>query len=211
MIFEKWSVKFDVEKLQKHLRETILPLEATYQSPAFGGWSVLSSTGSHTDGWFQGHKLLDPQYDHEKVREEFRKANVKKSAEYTLPTEICHGYLQEVIDVISSYQLQPHRARVVQLAAGKSSSWHRDSPDDNYAVRLHVPIQTNPGCFFETETEQAHLEADGSAYFLYVNRMHRVINNGSQHRYHLIMDVRDTTQVTKFHRYQDFMQSLKKG
>lgn len=44
-------VKFEIAKLVHHLEAHVLTLPIETQSPAFGGWSVLSSDGSYTDGW----------------------------------------------------------------------------------------------------------------------------------------------------------------
>ena len=207
MIYETWNVKFDIDKLRQHLDKYVLPLESTHQSQAFGGWSVLSSTGSHKDGWHKGHMLYDKSVDPEAVRQSLEKLNIKRASEYNVPTEICHGYLQEVMKTISSYNLMPHRARIIQLAAGTSSVWHVDASPETYSVRLHIPIKTNSECFFETETERAHLPADGSAYFIHVNRLHRVINGGTENRYHIVIDVRDQDGITQHHRYSDHTQA----
>ena len=205
MIYELWQKKFDIHRLQKHLFDFVLPLEATYQSPAFGGWSVLSSDGSHTDGWHNGHTLYantQPNTEYNIAR--LAEVGGKHSAEYVIPTDICHGYMEEVIKTIEDLQLFPRRARIIQLAAESESIWHRDAANSTYAVRMHIPLLTNDFCYFETENEKAHLPADGSVYFLYVNRIHRVINNGKTHRYHLVMDITDKSNVTTYHRYQDF-------
>lgn len=203
MIAEKWDLKLDIEKLRDFLLQNVLDKEITKQTEAFGGWSVLSSDGDFRDGWQQGHLLFRPG-----VREEVKrqiKAQLKKSiTEYTYETEICKGYMREVIEIIRNSGLSPHRARVIRLSAGMACSWHRDAPDNIYSVRLHVPIVTNEGCFFETRYGREHLPADGSAYFLYVNNEHRVVNEGDKDRFHLVMDVKDTTGVSQFHRLSDF-------
>lgn len=200
MISEKWNLGLNVESLQKYLKDVVLDKEITRQSSAFGGWSVLSLNGSYKDGWQQGHLLLRSDTDREK-KEEIRKSISQKFYTYTTKTEICVGYMDEIIELIKTKGLRPARARIICLTAGKASSWHRDAPDEIYAVRLHIPIITNPGCFFETQDEQEHMPADGSAYFIHVNREHRVINHGSENRYHLVMDVYDVEGVTTFHRY----------
>lgn len=203
MIAETWDFKFDILKLQKHLQETVFCLPITAQSEAFGGWSVLSSKGDYRDGWQKGHFLYNPNIGEEK-KSEIQKTLTKPFSEYTTETEICTGYLKEVIDFIRSKDLKPARARISRLASGHSSSWHIDSQDHTYFVRLHIPIFTNEKCFFQTRDESQHLPADGSAYFLYVNREHRVVNDGDTDRYHLIMDVVDLNQNSKFHRREDF-------
>lgn len=199
MIYERWDKLFDIEKLQAHLRDHVLPLEPVRQSPSFGGWSVLSANGSYRDGWQQGHKVLTAETTLEQARENLSGVGLKRPHEYKVPTEICHGYLLDLISELEQAGLYPRRARIIRLTPGMGSSWHRDCPDHHDAVRLHIPIITNEGCFFETETGRAHLPADGNAYFLRVNRMHRVMNNGTEYRYHFVADIRDTRHVSQFH------------
>ncbi|OFZ29180.1 MAG: hypothetical protein A2622_14150 [Bdellovibrionales bacterium RIFCSPHIGHO2_01_FULL_40_29] len=200
MISEKWNIKFDINRLQEHLKQFVINKEITRQSSAFGGWSVLSSDGDYKDGWQQGHLLYRKGVSEEQKKITRSQMN-KKFSEYTIETEICHGYLLEVINTIRTHKLHPARARIICLTAGMSCSWHRDAAEGIYAVRLHIPIITNDGCFFETETESEHLPADGSAYFIHVNREHRVVNKGNEDRYHLVMDVFDKNNITQFHHY----------
>jgi hypothetical protein len=205
MVAERWSTQFNIGFLQDFLKTKVLSLQPTFPTPSFGGWSVLSSNGALEDGWHGGHKLWDKSVDKAAVAAELKSQNMKRAVEYVVPTEICQGYLKEVIEIISGAGFMPHRARITNLPAGKSSSWHQDCLQEHYGVRLHIPIFTNPECFFETETEKEHLVADGTAYLIYVNRMHRVVNGGTSDRYHLVMDVRDLKNASQFHRYEDFM------
>lgn len=191
MIAAPLDLVFDIEKLQDHLEKYVIPLEPMKQSDAFGGWSVLSSNGSYQDGWHQGHLLMQVHTNNTAIQQGLTKMGAKRSSEYVIPTEICHGYLNEVVNEITKTGLRPRRARVIRLSAGSASSWHRDSPDHSRMVRLHVPIFTNAGCFFEVEGEREQLPATGRAYLLRVNRLHRVVNEGAEHRYHLVMDVTD--------------------
>ncbi len=202
MISEKWKLNLNIEKLSEHLLNNVFNKQITEQSEAFGGWSVLSSNGDYTDGWAMGHKQYIAS-ESEEVRAR-AKQEAKKSTDYFLETEICTGYLKEVIDTIKSHNLNPCRARIIRLTAGGLSSWHVDAPPNIYAVRLHVPIITNSGCYFETRHEREHLVADGSAYFLFVNREHRVVNNGTLPRYHLVMNIFDNNRVSQHHRVEDF-------
>lgn len=206
MIFEKWPMELDVFKLQEHLEKYVLPKEISRQSESFGGWSVLSGNGEITDGWQKGHLLLTEEST--EAEKAFVRNQIKlKFSEYKIETEICTGYLQYVIERIRSSGLSPYRARIICLSAKGSSSWHSDDQPNRYAVRLHIPIITNEFCFFETRKEREHIPADGSGYFVYVNREHRVVNDGNQNRYHLVVDVKDVQQVSKFHRFEDFMKS----
>jgi hypothetical protein len=205
LIYEKWDTRFDIARLQEHVEKYVLPLESVQQSPSFGGWSVLSSDGSYKDGWLMGHKVISSEMSKESLDQNLKNIGFRKIEEYKQPTEICHGYLKEVMDFLLGSGLNPRRARIIRLTKGMRSSWHRDGPDNRYFVRLHVPIITNSGCIFEAQesdaTEVAHMPADGSSYILRVNRMHRVSNNGDADRFHLVMDVWDTRGITKHHRY----------
>jgi hypothetical protein len=201
VIYEKWDTRFDIKKLREHLEKHILLLESVQQSPAFGGWSVLSSTGEYKDGWLKGHTVVTSDISKADLGEKLKAVGFTEIENYKHPTEICSGYLKEVAEFLLSSGLNPRRMRVIRLTKGLSSIWHRDGPDNRYFVRLHVPIITNDGCIFETEEGSAHLQADGSSYFLKVNRMHRVSNSGDADRFHLVMDVWDTNGVSQHHRF----------
>ncbi len=205
MIYEKWETRFDIKKLCDHLEKYVLPLESVQQSVSFGGWSVLSSNGDYKDGWLMGHKVISSEMSKEALNENLKKVGFTEIENYKHPTEICHGYLKEVADFLLASGVNPRRMRLIRLTKGMSSSWHRDGPDNRYFVRLHVPIITNSGCVFETDEGSAHMPADGSSYFLKVNRMHRVSNRGEADRFHLVMDVWDTAGVSTGHRFDGSM------
>lgn len=201
MIYEKLNFTYDIEKLKQHLKAYVIGLPITSQSPAFGGWSVTSSNGDFRDGWGQGHLVYEAnQFDNKnELLTELKKHSVLLSHAYSVPTEICHGYLHEVVKDIAARGFVPRRVRIIRLSAQLSSAWHRDLPDQVFGIRLHVPIETNSHCFFECEEGKAHLPADGSVYLLRVNRLHRVYNNGETSRYHLVMDVDDALGVSVHH------------
>jgi hypothetical protein len=203
MISEKLPFSFDITKLQNHLFANVLPREMVKQSEAFGGWSVLSLNGDYKDGWQKGHLYLDKNTS-EADKKRIAQQIPRPFNEYTVETEICTGELLNVINFVREKKLSPYRARISCLMANSASSWHIDAPPERYAVRLHIPLITNDRCFFQTRKEAEHLPADGSAYLIYVNREHRVINEGTTDRYHLIMDVKDIYQVSKFHRFEEF-------
>lgn len=191
MISAPLNIVFDVGLLRDHIEKYVKPLEPIKQSSSFGGWSVLSADGTYKDGWHMGHVLIDKDAASEAIYDGLAKMGARPTSEYVYPTEICHGYMAEVIESIRSLNLNPRRARIIRLTAGLASSWHRDWPEHSRFVRLHVPIITNTGCFFEVEGDREHLPATGQAYLLRVNRLHRVVNQGHDDRYHLVMDVDD--------------------
>lgn len=168
----------------------------------FGGWSVLSSNGSYADGWASGERAFHRDFmPGASIEEKLLALGVKASSAYKEATEICHGYLAEVIRVIREAGLEPRRARLSLLKGQGRSTYHRDGPDDQYVVRLHIPIMTNEKCLFNCEEGSVHLPASGAAYLLRVNRMHRVTNESDEDRIHLIMSVQDTQGISKHHRF----------
>lgn len=202
MIEEAIPVCFDILRLQEHVRLNVLPLPPVMAGNFFGGWSVLSSNGLYTDGWAGGHKLYDPDFlPGLSMSEKASQLGVKPSAAYVKPTEICTGYLAEVMAKIAGLGLEPRRARLTLLKAHGQSVRHTDGEPGEYCVRLHIPIFTDQACTFETDDESAHLAATGQAYLIHVNRMHQVFNRGDNDRIHLIMDVCDHAQISRHHRY----------
>lgn len=202
MIEEKINLPYDLSAL----RADVVNMKANYpiisQSVNFGGWSITSSDGDYRDGWQQGHKVYEknPDFQKEKLTAEFKKIGMKDLNSYHVKTNVCTPAFSALIDTLEANGLYPRRCRVIELKAGGFSSWHRDASDDQYAVRLHIPIITNPGCLFKTETEEVHMPADGSCYLIKVNRMHQVVNIGTQDRYHFVCNVRDTKGLSAFHR-----------
>jgi aspartyl/asparaginyl beta-hydroxylase (cupin superfamily) len=89
------------------------------------------------------------------------------------------------------------------LKPGSETPFHRDYPEWLYGVRLHIPIITNPNCIFEYEHEARHLPADGRAYLLKINRIHRVCNFGVSDRIHFLCDFFDTKQKTNFNKFTE--------
>ena len=71
--------------------------------------------------------------------------------------------------------------------------------------RLHVPIRTNPGCFFEWKLasgkiERVHFPADGRGYFVRVDQTHRAVNQMPEgaKRVHLLCGVRGRPAANLF-------------
>ncbi len=189
----KLGLVFDLEKLRQHVIDYVLPLPSEQQNYAFGGWSVLSSDGSYKDGWHKGHLIYEGKTDEEisKLRQEMKIGQKK----YDKPTEICHGYLQYVMDEL--LPIKPHRARIIRLRAGTESVWHRDTKEDDLMYRLHIPIITNEKCFYMTTQEKTHMPATGDCYIIRVNQLHRVVNYGTEDRLHLVMDAKPPTDIAQ--------------
>lgn len=83
-----------------------------------------------------------------------------------------------------------HGARLLRLAPGGVIREHCD-PDlrfDDGEARLHIPIVSNPDVEFYVAGERVIMEP-GECWFLDLSRPHRVSNNGTTPRVHLVVDV----------------------
>lgn len=205
MVFEKASFQVDIDVLQAELESVRHRLVPHMVSKTYGGWSVTSSNGSYEDGWLKSGVNFDKVSQEMKLEDytDFVRdsGQTRPVLEYVKPTEACTPYLKTLIESWTEAGLYPCRARLTLLKPGGATSWHQDAPDWMYSVRIHVPIVTNTGCLFETKDEAEHLPSDGSAYFVSVNRQHRVVNRGETDRIHLIANVFDTRKLTRFHQY----------
>lgn len=191
----------DIGRLQSHVREHVLPLPPYMVGKFFGGWSVFSSDGTYLDGWASGERVYDPNFmPGATFVEKQRATGVKPSMEYIVPTEICHGYLLEIMQALAAAGLRPRRARLSLLKAGGQSTRHRDAPHGEYAVRLHIPVITTPECVFQNDQGEIHMAAGSSAYLIDVSQMHQVFNRGSADRVHLIMQVTDSRHLSRYYR-----------
>ncbi len=207
--FEKLPFQFDINQLiqqYKHIEQQF-PMVIRPDLKGNGGWSILSSNGSYKDGWYMGASCFesnDKTSGLKKIQLNSKKINSlqgKPSKKYSVPTEICTGYIEEVMALLKKNGLDPTRARIAKIAAGYSTLWHRDGRPTDYAVRLHIPILTHTDVIFHTESGSRHLPADGSAYLIHVNQMHNLENNSPIDRIHLIMDIRDYKGISQFHKY----------
>lgn len=202
MISEKIVLNLDLKKLQAHLEWVQKNYIPVMVGNHFGGWSVYSSDGDYRDGWARGEQAYSNDFmPGATLLEKFKALNIKKSTAYCHETEVCTGYLKEVMDQIKAMGLEPRRARLTLLKAQGQSSLHSDAPPEVYSVRLHIPIISNPECFFICDEGQEHFAASGEyGHLIFVNRLHQVVNKGTTDRVHLIMDVTDSSNVSQYHR-----------
>ncbi len=74
------------------------------------------------------------------------------------------------------------------LNAGDYVPPHRDTCASDWISRVHVPIVTNPGCFFMIGGLYHHMEV-GMSYQVNPSLPHAVSNAGPTTRVHLMFDV----------------------
>lgn len=171
----------DVERLResfKSLSNEYKPMTYRDNQVNYLGWAVTSRDGSIYDGIRRINLKSN------------NSLNRKKGREYT---EICKGYLRQVMEELSNRGLDPFRARLMQLESeGDEMPFHTDSKRESW--RLHIPIITNDDSFFEWEREDGTIEsvnlpANGSAWLVRVDIRHRAVNRAENKnsRVHLLM------------------------
>jgi hypothetical protein len=174
------NFRTDVAALRQHYESVILkspPVPYKDGELNYQGWAITSRDGSITDG-VQKNKFNE------------------SIAAATVPTELCTGAMAHCMEQIKNAGLGFYRARVFRLADhGYTMKFHTDTEYEGW--RLHVPIITTKGSFFEWELDSGeivslHMPADGRAWFVRVDTRHRAINNGTEpgDRVHLIMSLR---------------------
>lgn len=203
---EKAPFQFDIVKLRDWYDSLVKHLEPrmTGLQKSWGGWGVWTANGDWRDGFSVGRR----QQEGGNIDE--AQPGFKNSHGQRVPTEICVGYMAEVMQTIWDMNLKQSRVRCARLIPGRTTNWHRDLDADIYMVRLHIPIYTNPNALFSIRDEKTgeeyskHLPADGSAYFVSTNVMHQASNMGNEDRIHLIMDVLDIG-ISKQHSWPAFL------
>ena len=88
----------------------------------------------------------------------------------------------------------PIRVRLVKLKPKQEVNWHIDY-DPSYAVRLVLPIYTNPKVlnFFKRKNkiQKTHIPDNGVPWFLNTGFPHRVVNGGATDRILLLFSLID--------------------
>ncbi len=203
MVFERIDFGFDNEELWNSLCPLLQKFEPARRSKAVSGWALQSTNGSYLDGWdlnfcpLNGPENKNPEWVPKTEEEKY----FKPIQSFIQPTEIYSKPLGELMIKLEEMKLNPRKARIINLAKNSEGQWHQDGSSKFYQVRLHIPLQTNEGCFFEYESERAHMALDGAFYFVHINRLHRVVNHGNQDRYHFVCNVWDQLEMTKHHSY----------
>lgn len=86
------------------------------------------------------------------------------------------------------------RALITSLEPGCRIDPHPDSGDHaRYFERFHIVIQSTPGMIFRCGDEQVQMKT-GEVWWFQNQIEHEVINNGSDTRIHLIVDIKTTTR-----------------
>ena len=91
--------------------------------------------------------------------------------------------------LLTGLRCQVLAARFLNLQAGAVIKQHRDHElaFEKGEARLHFPVITNPDVEFYCEDDRVILN-EGECWYLNANLPHRVSNNGSADRIHLVVD-----------------------
>jgi hypothetical protein len=175
----------DVEPLRDFFADVIAKSPSTLyfdHSVEYEGWSITSRDGTIADG----------------VKYMAGKKKGEKSAPATMPTPLCRGAVAEALEQLKSLGLRYSRVRVMRLSSVNfDMRFHSDGTEGREQWRLHVPIITNPHSFFEWKLSdgqvvRTHFPADGSAWFVRVDTLHRAVNQdpSPSRRVHMLMGVK---------------------
>lgn len=91
---------------------------------------------------------------------------------------------------------QYYRWRLMKIDPKKTYSVHKDGNAISDNLRIHIPLQTNEGCFLcfyltvplnqkDSVVRHVHLET-GKSYIVNTTGFHTAVNYGNTQRYHLV-------------------------
>jgi len=94
-----------------------------------------------------------------------------------------------ILSVLGSFECRVEFARFLRLTAGSEIREHKDHMlgIDDGCVRLHIPIVTDPAVEFYLDGQRIDMKP-GELWYLNLNLPHRVKNNSTVDRVHLVLD-----------------------
>ncbi len=98
-------------------------------------------------------------------------------------------HFPSVRQLVQSLECPVLSVRFLNLKAGAVIKAHRDHElaFEKGEARLHFPIQTNPDVSFYVEDTRVDMQV-GTCWYINANLTHRVSNNGTTDRVHLVVD-----------------------
>lgn len=96
------------------------------------------------------------------------------------------AYVREILDAL---ECEKEAVRFMLLGAGSKIREHRDYflGIEEGSARLHIPVITNENVEFYLADERVKMQT-GELWYLDFSQKHRVENNGSADRIHLVID-----------------------
>jgi hypothetical protein len=200
---EKIKVQFDIKRLQAEVEALASAHKPLPMIPAIDSFPLLTRLNFQGAMYDNRPPLINGPMDQNPSAAGLMRMGLQRcSQDSYLPTSHCKGYLREVILELDRLGYWPRGARINCMKPKSSTTLHKDTVIDQYAISLHIPIITNPDVYCVIAGEKHILEADGSAYFCNINEKHQFFNGGSTTRYHMIMAAWDTQGRTEHFKYQ---------
>lgn len=186
LCFRLNDFKVDIHAMRCDFEENIKGVPATsyhHAGTPYEGWAITSRDGSIADGV-------------KRISGEKRVLNGVKVEDSTIPTELCSVFLKDILAKLEALGLECFRVRYMKMGSENfQMKFHRDAKLESW--RLHIPLYTNEHCFFEWKTKERgvikkHFPADGSAYLVRVDELHRGTNCSTDNieRVHFILSLR---------------------
>jgi hypothetical protein len=146
---------------------------------------------SYYEGYWSGVPLIGPAGESHPIRQ----LHPDPTCESFIPTAIL-GRCPNIRAALGQFQCQLRSTRLLRLAGGSHIREHTDYylGFDDGEVRIHVPIRTNADVQFVLAGDRIMMQP-GEAWYLDVNRPHRVSNLGASDRIHLVIDCTVNTWV----------------
>ena len=185
--FQKQELKFDIKKLKNALNEVlkIKGFDTSLGIPHFAAIPLTQVPGDPES--IKGNKARGVYWTKpDSTGIEVSRDVMIDERQYTeFVKEFEHTYFKEVFDELKKkYKLG--RVRLLLKEPRSTLSWHRD-PEP----RLHIPIETNPGCLMVIDQSAQHMPADGGVWITNNVKYHNAFNGGEQNRVHFVACVLD--------------------
>lgn len=163
------QLSFNLQAAQLQVQALTQPWSAHFNTKHYEGeWNVLSLRGPGGDS---DNILPDALND-----EEYSNTSLM---------DACPA----VKDLLNSIECPVLSVRLLNLKSGAIIKPHRDHElaFEKGEARLHFPVFTNHKVEFYIEDEQVRMQ-EGECWYINANLTHRVANNGSTDRIHLVID-----------------------
>lgn len=141
--------------------------------------SVTSATGKIDDLYGSVGSLFDHSVN------QF----TRDTSDYSILNPLLIGSYTErvingVVDLAAKQQVKIGRIRLMLLESKTCYTYHTD-PEE---FRYHIPLETNPNCFFMVDKQIYQMKQIGRLYTFRTNLPHTAINASNERRYHLVFD-----------------------
>ena len=185
--FHKQDISFDIDKLKNACNEVlkIKGFDTSLGIPHFAAIPLTQVPGDPES--IKGNKARGVYWTKPDSTgiEVSRDVMIDESQYTEFVKEFEHTYFKEVFDELKKkYKLG--RVRLLLKEPRSTLSWHRD-PEP----RLHIPIETNPGCLMVIDQSAQHMPADGGVWITNNVKYHNAFNGGEQNRVHFVACVLD--------------------